>query len=168
MANPFSGIITQNLINKYNYAIQEVIRANLTPARLIYPSTKWIECTNCSTDIFAGSPNPYLRGKNSTSCPVCGGVGKIQIETTEDMTIAVVFNYKKFNNIIPGMVVTPMGDAYTLSEIGTIKQIKTCKAIVFNTNLEAFNQHLYTRDGEPNPVGLSDPKFLITYWKVAG
>lgn len=168
MSNPFANLISQNLVDKYNQVISEVLRANLTPARLIYPSTKTIDCTDCVNDSIANSPNPYLRGKSSSSCSVCGGTRKIQVETTENINIAVIFNYKKFSNLIPGLIVTADGDAQTISEIGTIKQLKSCKYIVFNTNLEPFNSHTYERSAEPNPMGFGDPKFILTAWRVIG
>lgn len=168
MSNPFNNIINQNFIDKFNYAIEEVIRANLTPARLIYPKTKWIDCPNCGSDIYSNSPNPYLRGQTSTACATCGGTGKIAQDATEDITIAVVFNYKKFNNIVNGLVVTPNADAYTLSSNALIGKLKTCGSIVFNTGLEKYNKHEYVRDGEPSPIGLGDPKFILTNWKVVG
>ena len=170
MSNPFLSLLPDSLIAQYNDMIRAVIAKNAVPCRFIYPITAYEDC-NCADSVYNASPNPYLKGKKqSGGCALCNGTGKIPVETTESMSICVLFNNKKAQEIVPGVLIGANGDAQTLSETtDTIKIIKTCKAVVFNTDLEYANKNLYVRDGEPQIIGFGNsPKFILTTWKLSG
>lgn len=169
--NSFYGIISTQFKNTFKQAIDELIRGCQVPCRVYYPITKYTDCTNCNSLISTASPNPFLagnKGKLTTSCSYCGGTGKIPSESYDDINLCVLFNYKNNREIVPGIIVTPDGDAKTLSKIETIDKIKECKYIVFDTNIESLNKHKFIRDGEPLPLGLGDNSYIITTWKIGG
>lgn len=167
MSNYFDGLVNNFLKKQFNDAINEIIRAFQVNCKFYYPQTKWVACDNCSNSIEAASPNPYLHGKPSTGCLVCGGTSKIAIETSEDAKLAIIFNYKKFQEIA-GQILVPQGDAQTLSNMSMATKIKTCKYVIFDTDREYYNSHKFQRMNEPVPLGMGDFQFLLTTWEVAG
>ena len=169
MSNQFLGLVSDDLLENFKQAIDEIIRISSKPAKLVYPTTKWETCTDCAQSISAGSPNPYIsanKGKFSTSCPTCGGTFKKPVENSETLSLCVIFDYKKFKDIA-GISFVPQGDCQTFCRIELINKIKTCKYAIFNTDIEIYNKHQFTRMGEPTPVGFAD-SFIITSWQVAG
>ena len=169
MANPFDGLISDDLLNNFKLAINEVIRACEVPCRLYFPTTKYTDCTSCEQSISQDSPNPYLsanKGRFTTSCNECGGTSKIPVENYEDINLCIVWDYKKFKDTA-GIVFNPQGDCQTFCKIALIEKIKSCKYAIFDTNIQYANKHQFVRDGEPKPAGFGENAYLITPWRIA-
>lgn len=165
MPNYFDGIVNQFLKDQFNNGINEVIRAFEVPSTIYYPTTRWDVCTNCATSLAANSPNPYLKGKQTPSCSVCDGSGKIAVESSEAVNLAIIFNYKKFQEIA-GIALVVKGDAQTLCNMSLATKIKTAKYVTFDSNREYYNSHKFQRMGEPVPLGIGDNQFLLTTWET--
>ena len=164
MSNPFDGLITTELITQFDQAISEVIRANETPARIYLPITRYQSCSACVTN--TGNANPFLRGKQTTSCQVCGGTNKIGIITTIDINLVTIFDYKKWQSFGTDIAFAKRGDVQTFSKISTIKDIKRADYIVFDTDIEASASRKFKRMGEPEPIGFHRKNYIITAWEV--
>lgn len=169
MTNPFSGIITTAFKDIFTNAIDALLEdAALTvPCRLIYSGTKFTLCYNClispitgrSTNIYNGTGGvPFAQ----STCPVCGGVGRLSIELTEDIYLAVIRNYKDW---VGGIIVdTPEAYVQTISVISTLDQIKRANQVILNTDITNYAKNLFIRYGEPMPVGFSE-EYIFTMWK---
>lgn len=167
--NPFDGIISNTLKIQFKQAMDEIIRGCSVPCSLFYPITTYSTCTDCQTSISSQSHNPFLGGsigKLTTNCPNCGGDGKIPIQNSTDTSMCVFFNYKKGDQIVPGIVSATDGDAITFCSIDQIAAIKDCLYALLNTNINNSKRRVFIREGEPNPVGFGDHTYIITTWKV--
>lgn len=171
MSNPFDGIISSQMKTQFKQAINEVIRGCEVNCRLFYPITSYSDCVECSSMISSASPNPFIggnKGKLNTGCSYCGGEGKIPIESYDDLNLCVMFDYREYKDIVPGIVFTPGGDAKTFSKMETITVIKACKYIIFDTSIQHINKHIFTRSGEPVPCGFGSNDYIITTWRIGG
>lgn len=169
MANPFSKLINATLKKQYKYAISAIMEYCEVPSRFYYPITSYTSCTNCSETISGGSPNPFIagnKGKFTTSCPNCGGQGKIPFQTYDDLSLCVIWEYNKNKVIVPGIVETSDGTVKTLSLISTTKIIRNCLYAVFNIDIEYLSSRKFKRKSEPNPIGFGgEDLYILTQWE---
>lgn len=168
MSNPFDGIISAQLKSLYNYSIDEILRGLSVTCRLIYGDTIFTDCPNCIIDVASSkSANKYKSGgpisfTEGMICPYCDGAGMIGTESTEDVSLAVVWNYKNNMNL---PVNFPNGSILTISPASLTSKLKQCKEIVLDTSLENIERHLFIRDGEPQPAGLGSHDYVFVNWK---
>jgi hypothetical protein len=177
MTNPFSGIISNDLKNVYNNAIDALLEngALTVPCRLRYSGQQNQNfCNNCiydpisklSANIYNGSgPNPFPEGG---VCPVCLGNGISDTETVQGSTIvylAVIFDSKYFLNISNKVLNIPNGTIQTICSINLISQLRNAQDMFVDTNIENYGSYLYERDTDPEPVGFGSNRYIITLWK---
>lgn len=173
MTNPFSGIITTNLKNLFKNAIDSLLESGVCgrTCRIYYGVTKYESCDACSANpVGKKSSNSYLAGGyapvgNTNQCPVCHGTGKRPVETTEDVTLCVIYDYKKFIPI--STVVTPGNESYaqTICPIALLPKLKNANYIIFNTNILPYAEHKFQRLSEPEPLGFGSDDYIAILWK---
>lgn len=168
-ANPFSGLISSTFKNQFKQAIDELVRGCELPCKLVYPPTKYTVCTNCSTNnLGRKGPNPFInggKGRHTGTCVTCNGEGKIPVENSETINLIVIWNYSKYE-YLANLVKSPEGTVQTFSKMSTIEKIKRAQYVVFNTDIQAYADHEFVRDGEPSPCGFGSDDYLVTNWKV--
>jgi len=178
MTNPFSGIISSAFKQSFNDAIDALLEntACTVPCTFISGDTKFTDCPNCqyspttgrsSNKYTAGGPIPFSFGV----CPYCHGDGRIPTEESSTIYLALIWNYKDWIGWLDAQ-------ARTLSEKGFVQsmsiladsytQIKGCKSILLNTNIDVYKHRKFQRYGEPNPIGLGDDRYLLTMWEPVG
>lgn len=173
--NPFLGLINEEFHQMYVDAIDAAIAscAMSVPCRISYGVTKYSECTNCiyspvsqrSTNKYkSGGPAPFTTGL----CPLCAGAGRIPVETTEDICLTPVWDYKSWipiSSVHKILAQSPEGFVQTISKIDTVNTLKRAKDIVIDTDIENYTRHKFQRWGEPEPVGLGRSSYIVTMWK---
>ena len=177
MTNPFAGIISSDLKNLYGDAIDALLEeTSLTlPCRLRYAGQQNQNfCGNCaydpitklSSNIYNGSgPNPFPDGG---VCPVCFGNGVSDSDTISTSTIislAVIFDSKYFFNISNKLVNIPNGNIQTICSIKYITQLRNASDMIVDTNIEKYGDYAYQRDGDPEPAGFGNSRYIFTMWK---
>lgn len=174
MSNPFSGLITSEFKTLFTNAIDSLLESSAfaLPCRLIFGDTKWTDCPNCiwnsatqksSNKYQSGGPIPFYAG----ICPYCHGVGRIPDEQTTTAYLIPIWDYRDWVGWYGTNAQTryPDGGVQTISKITTITDIKRAREVVINTDIEKYSHYLFTRDGEPTPVGLGSDNYIFTMWK---
>ena len=175
MINPFNGIISTELKNIFNNAIDSLLEDNaLTlPCKIIYNNQiNQTHCTNCifdnisllSSNIYNGTgPNPFPEG---SVCPVCLGLGSIHNgSSSENIYLAFIFDSKYFLNINSKVINIPDGSIQSLCNISLLTKLKNAQEIVFDNNLNNIGHFKYERASDPEPLGFGDNRYIITLWK---
>jgi len=174
--NPFSGIITSSMKTTWTNAISSLLLDNActVPCRIVYGSTRFTDCVNCSYDAIgqkssnryqSGGPVPFQMG---TLCPVCNGKGKIADEPTEEnVYLMVIWDYKHWINFDISTR-SPDGMVQTLSGVSLTPKLLRANRIVLATDIENYVRHTFTRDGEAQPCGFGNNDFVIFNWKRIG
>lgn len=171
MSNNFALLLNDSFKNLFNSAIDGILdqHALSTPCNLRYVSTDRIYCNNCIYDpILNRSYNKY----NSTGpvsfpegsiCPVCGGQGKIICDTNEIIYMAIIFDSKYWMNWGPQFVQVPNLAAQSLCSITLMPKILNCTAMNL-VNVNNYDSGLYSKAGQPTPMGLGEHKYILTNW----
>jgi hypothetical protein len=175
MANPFSGIISNELKLLFNNAIDALLEDNAltVPCELRYGITKTTICPNCIYDpINKKSSNRYKAGgpvsfASGQICPYCNGVGLTGEESTEEVFLCVIWDYKQWRKLGFNLL-SPEGFVVTLCGMNKLPQIKSAKEVIIDTRISPHVQHRFVREGEPNPLGLGESRYISTLWKRAG
>lgn len=175
MSNPFSNIISKELKNTFNNAIDSILESTAMslPCKIIYDNLiNNIYCNNCvfdnisllSSNIYNGSgPNPFAEG---SVCPVCVGTGFLKNGTSEEnIHLAFIFDSKYFVNLDSKVVNIPDGYIQSLCNINLLTKLKNAKEIIFDTNLSQLGHFKYERVSDPEPLGLGDNRYIIVLWK---
>lgn len=176
--NPLVGVI-QKQKKLFTHLIDAVLADDgcTTACTLIFNNVDCVSCENCiynpmtgrSAGVYNGS-GPVSFGKGSV-CPVCGGVGRIQIEDTEyDINLAVIFDMKKFygfgKSLAEKNAQIAMGYAQTVCRIELYNEIKQAKEVILNNIMESYSHNRYTRASEPEPIGFGTPQYIVTTWQL--
>ena len=169
MTNPFSGIITTAFKDTFANMIDSLLEdsALTVPCRLIYTGTKFTLCPNCLFSSITGRSANIYNGTgpvnfSHSTCPVCNGIGRLPVESTEDIYLAVIRDYKSWLSNVA--VDNPEAYVQTISKTTTLDQIKRANQAVLDTNIENYDKNLFTRYGEPMPVGFAE-EYIFTMWK---
>ena len=173
MSNPFSGIISSDFKQIFTNAISALIYddACTVPCTLYYGVTRYEDCVNCIYDpIGRKSSNKFQDGGSvpfpfGSICPMCNGQGKRGVESSEDLNLMVIWDYKQFMNV--GTVENPDGMIQTMTFAENTPKIKRAKEIIVATQLGSYARHRYERAGEPTPCGFSS-EFVSCTWKKSG
>lgn len=174
--NPFSGIISQQLKDTFNFAIDSLLENNALslPCKIIYDNQlNNIYCNNCifdnisllSSNIYKpGGPIPFPDGG---VCPVCVGQGQIKNSNTNSETIylAFIFDSKYFLNINSKVINIPDGSVQSLCNIELLQKLKNASEIIFDNNLSNIDHFRYERASSPEPLGFGDNRYILTLWK---
>jgi hypothetical protein len=169
----FENIISSAFKDTFNDAITSLLQEGSlsVPCTIKYGITDPDLCSNCifdnlsnrSSNIYNGS-GPISFSENSI-CPVCNGRGLIDSDASETVHLGVIFDSKYFLNWNSKSMQIPDGLVQTICRIELLPKIKNANSIIFNTGISNYGHYHYVRDGEPNPCGLGDHKFIITMWK---
>lgn len=176
MSNPFSGIVSPELKQLFNNAIDSLLENNaLTlPCKLRYAGQQNpILCNNCiydpitklSANLYNGTgPNPFADG---TICPVCVGNGITDSEvtiTSKIFNLAVIFDSKYFLNTNK-LINIPQGNIQTLCSIHLMPHIRSANDMIVDTKIQNYADYIYERESDPEPAGLGDSRYIITMWR---
>ena len=166
----FTGLISDEFKQLHVDMITEVIRGCSVECTLIYGDTKFTDCPNCiyspltgasSNQYETGGPIPFTFGK----CPYCNGKGKLATESTVDINLALIFDFKSW---LPGLstpIQSPEGFVQSLSLFDTFEDLKNAKELVVKDGIEEYVRFRFERHGEPEPCGLGSHSFVTTMWK---
>lgn len=177
MTNPFAGIISQDLKDLYNNAIDALLEttALTLPCKIRYAGQQNQNfCNNCvydpitklSASIYNGTgPNPF---PDNGVCPVCLGNGVSDSETSytaSTISLAVIFDSKYFINNNKVLNV-PDGSIQTICPITFITQIRNANDLVVDTSTDPYGSRIYQRASEPELAGFGSSRYIITLWKI--
>lgn len=136
---------------------------------VVYPP-KRTTCSNCTTSMIGstsrnvyknGGPAPFSFG----SCPLCGGNGYKETESTDTIRLRIYWNRKDWIRITDNIGV---GDADIMvigymSDLPKIK--KSIEIILVSDNNES--EYRATLSGKPSPWGFGRNRYFIAYLKGA-
>lgn len=175
MTNPFSGIISKELKQTFNNAIDSLLETNSLslPCKIIYDNQiNNSYCNNCvldtislvSSNIYNGTgTNPFADGG---VCPVCMGLGLLKNnKASEIVHLAFIFDSKYFVNTNNRVLNIPDGSVQSICNISFLSKLKNASEIIFDTNLSQLAHFKYERAGDPEPLGFGDNRYIITLWK---
>ena len=171
--NNFNNVISKDFLDTFSHAIDALLQPNSLsiPCTLYYNNGSQTYCNNCIYDqITKTSANIYndtgpIAFAEHTICPVCMGNGLINT-TTKQQTIhlAVLFDSKYFVNISNNTINIPDGSIQTLCSIEYTPQLRSATELSIDSTAE-YSNHTYERIGDPNPMGLGNTKYIMTFWK---
>ena len=157
--------LPSSAFNKLNEAI---LLFNRT-CNLVYPERRQ-KCENCATNTFggrsvnfyrAGGPIPFNRG---ALCPLCGGDGFKNVETTESVELRIYYRRKDFIDVgfnadVPSNVIQTVGymDDYE----------KLTKAKELLVDVGDANKGRYKRISEPYNQGFKQnpTQYVVIFWE---
>jgi len=169
MSNPFDGVISDDLKLVYYQSMEALINSLALPCRIIYPTTSYINCTSCNISEGERHTSTSLTGRPSNfrsmaGCAACNGEGKIPVENTEDINLAVIWSYKQFFKV--GSINLADASLQTLSRReDSYQQIKRAKELIVDTDVETIGKFRFILLGEPVLVGFGDSSFIVCNWK---
>lgn len=163
-----------NLKGIYNNHIDMLLASTglTTRCQLNFGVSKKNLCPNCIYDpnlkksankYKVGGPVEFALGK---ICPVCNGVGSYGEILSEDVYVAVLWNYKDWINP-PSNIANPEGFIQTICSKSLLPKIRQCKdmTVVVNENLA---NPVFALHEEPNFAGLGDNNYIFSMWKKTG
>ena len=132
-------------------------------------------CPNCIFDPISRLSGHKYNGTGPISfptgsiCPVCTGAGTIQGSgESEIVNLAVIFDSKYFLNWSAAKNINiPDGIVQTICKISLVDKIIKSDSIIIDNNISSYGSYEYTRDGDPNPCGLGDHRYITTLWSRA-
>jgi len=168
----FSNIITNDMKKLFNNAISSLLENSaLTVACTLYFGvTKYDNCSNCIYDpIGRKSSNRFVTGgpvpfRNGGICPVCSGAGKKAIITTEDLNLAVVYDYRDFLGVKTPVNV-PDGLIQTIAKKEITPKLLRAKELQTSTDIKNYSDARFERISEPQPAGFGNNEFVFCNWK---
>lgn len=173
MSNPFSGIITTTLKTLHKNMIDSLLEDSALTVRCVitYIGTKFTECPNCTFSVLGGkSINRYKQGGqypfSNGNCPHCGGSGRLQSSSTEEIYLMPIWDSKSWILTNPNLNTADI-TLQTMSKITTLAKIKKATKIVIDSALSGYGQYEYVRVGEPEPIAFGSSNHIITSWKRA-
>lgn len=139
------------------------------PCKLVSKDNKKTQCPNCIVDPITGrSSGRYKTGgalnfPYGQLCPVCNGIGFTFNVNEVNIDLLVVYDYKKWINFNVTTAI-PNGMIQTISKFEDLRKIQVADTLIVNTAINYPSQE-YTKDSEPQPVGLGTSDYLYTFWK---
>ena len=111
-----------------------------------------------------GGPIPFPFGG---LCPVCNGIGKRPVVTTEDVDLIVVYDPRDFIQFSQNTssVNNPSSLMQTMSKIELMPKLQTAKSIKVSKDIEGYFNRTYERVQEPMPCGFGASAFAVCTWK---
>jgi|688.fasta_scaffold00408_40 hypothetical protein len=175
MTNPFSGIISKELKNTFNNAIDSLLENNALslPCKIFFDNQiTTTYCNNCIFDPISLLSSNVYNGTGPASfpeggvCPVCVGQGTLKgSSSSETIYLAFIFDSKYFLNINSKVVNIPDGSIQSLCNINLLSKIKNASEIAFDNNLSNIGHFKYERASDPEPLGFGDNRYILTLWK---
>jgi len=168
----FSNIITSDMKKLFGNAIRSLLEdtALTVPCTLYFGITKYEACSNCIYDpIGRKSSNRFITGgpvpfRNGGICPVCNGNGKKPVITTENLNLAVIYDYKDFLGI-KTPVNAPNGIIQVIARKEITPKLLRAKELQPSTEISNYANSRFERITEPQPAGFGDDEFVFCNWK---
>ena len=174
MSNPFSGIVSSALRTTYKNMVDALLETSACgrTCKIYYGVTRYETCPDCSANPIGKKPsNAFIGGGyapvgNTTSgCPTCGGTGKRGIESTEDVTMCVFYDYKRFMPMATVFTVGQDHFAQTLCHISLFPKLKNANYALLDTAIAGYSTPKFQRMGDPEPLGIGGSDYILTLWK---
>ena len=161
--------MTLNLPSSAFTKLNEAILLFNRTCTLVYPERRQT-CENCVTNTFggrstsfykSGGPFPFNQGE---LCPLCGGEGYKNVETTESVELRIYYNRRDFIDVgfnadIPNNVIQTVGymDDYA----------KLTKAKELLVDVGPHNKGRYKRISEPYNQGFKQnpTQYIVIFWE---
>ena len=170
MANPFSGIITNDLKNTHTQMISALLfdDACTVQCELSYEGSKNEDCPNCVQNILMGNsastyqpggPIPFSFGE----CPYCAGRGRIETEQVETIYVMPIWDSKQWVGT-EANVNAPNVALQTMTLIANYARIETASTIRMDTAISGYGTQKFMREGDSEPCGFGSSAFIITNW----
>lgn len=140
--------------------------------KVVYPP-KRIECVNCTTGMVGssvanfykhGGPAPFQFG----SCPVCGGSGFSEQESTDTLRLRIYWTKKDMARIAPyvdaGTLKVADGVVLVIGYMSDLTKLKQAAEVILidEQTHEDFRFQLYS---EPYPHGFGKNRYFAAYLK---
>lgn len=141
------------------------------PCKLISKDKKKSQCPNCIIDPINGkSSGRYKTGGDISFpygqlCPICNGIGFLYQTTEVNIDLLVIWDYKKWINFNTNTNI-PEGMIQTISKFIDLGKIQKANTLIVDTSVGYIPYNEYSRDSEPQPIGLGSSDYLYTYWKL--
>lgn len=167
----FDNIITQEMKNIFNSAIDSLLKENSLSisATLNYSQNTTAICPNCEFDPISNRSANRYNGVGTDSfaegqiCPVCHGFGYVETTSSENVAIGVIFDQKHFINIDKAnMVNIPNGSIQTICSNIYYSQLRSADNISFVISKEIYS---YKRSSSPTPMGFGDTNYVVMLWE---
>jgi hypothetical protein len=166
--NPFSNILSPEFKQLFNDAIDVILADSglTTECTLTYNNGYNEEsfCDNCvldtismvSSNIYNGTgPRPF---PDNSVCPICLGMGMSKSSKKETVKLAVIIDSKSFISVGD---IAMIGNGVIQTLCGIELSSKLSNALTLTVHGSE-----YQRAGEPRPCGLSDHKYIVTFWRT--
>lgn len=170
----FNNIITDELKNTYNQAIDHILsNSGLTlPCIFKYSgSNNEVECPNCvidpisrlSANKYNGTgPNPF---PENSVCPICMGAGLTTTsKSSETIYLACIFDSKYWLNWASSAVNIPNTMVQTICKSELLPKIRNANEIIIDANMSQYGIYTYERASDPELVGLGSSRYIVTMW----
>jgi hypothetical protein len=172
--NIFEDLITDEFKGIHKKMIDAMLADDkfTVPCTLNYSATKFDDCENCLYDPIggkssnryqSGGPIPFYHGV----CPVCNGVGKIQVTSTETIYLMPIWDSKDWYPLSQTNVNMADIEVQTMSKITSYESLVRATSIIIDTTVQHLGIPEFTRLGRPEICGLGQSTHLITAWKRA-
>ncbi len=171
----FSSLITNSLLSLHEEGIDDIIASDIgEDVRILYPP-KWVTCGSCVTDVIGNKPGTFnLNGRNipiqaGNKCQFCGGDGKIQEETTDDIRGLIYWRItqSKWENVFKTQIEVPDGYVELVSKARDLNKVLSANFIEVATRHEPTKIHRYKLASEPKPLGFRG-KYTLCLLRKAG
>lgn len=155
----------KKLQSLYNNHIDSLIDSSGlgTVCVLNYGSKNLSECPNCYYDSnLKKSSNKYKNNgpipfSINQICPYCRGAGLYGQIKTENIPMAVLWDYKSWI-IKPINIENPQGFIQTIAKKEYGVSISNCQDM-------SIGDSVFILDSQPTPAGLGDQNYIICEWK---
>lgn len=140
------------------------------PCKLIAKDRKKTQCPNCIIDPISGkSSGRYKTGGDvnfpyGQLCPICNGIGFIFHVNEETIDLLVIYDYKKFVNFNSNINM-PDGSIQTIAKFVDLNKLQKANSLIVDTSVGYLPSNEYSRNSEPQPIGLGKSDYLFMYWK---
>jgi len=163
-----------NFKDIYNNQIDMLLASTglTTRCQLNFGISKKSLCPNCIYDpnlkksankYKTGGPVEFTAGK---ICPVCNGIGSYGEILTEDIYLAILWNYKHWISP-PTNISNPEGFIQTICSKTLLHKIRQCKDMTVVVD-ETLSNPVFSLYEEPNFAGLGDNNYIFCMWKKTG
>lgn len=161
--------IPSGIFDTYYEACDEFINNNYIgkSCTVVYPPKK--ESCECTLNpIGFGSSNVFSHGgpmpKAFNDCPLCGGNGYRETETTDTLRLRIYWSRKDWIKV--GNIMIPDADAQIIGFSSDLYKIKNA-AYILLINEQLHSELRFTLDGEPLLHGFGKNRYFIGFVKRA-
>jgi len=135
---------------------------------IVYPP-KRVDCTNCVTPVGSTTTNVYRHGGpmpfNFGSCPMCGGNGYKEEESTDSIRLRIYWSRADWIRIV-NSIVAEDAEVMVIGYMADITTFRRASNILLaDDNKEA--DYRATVVGKPTPWGFGRDRYFVGFLKGA-